>query len=290
MKDEQSNIAWHPAFVEAIKLELDDYGEDLEFHVEFQLTAEPLKIDCVIIKKVKSLVIEKNIAAIFRDVNLLEYKSPDDYISTNDFYKVYGYACLYASLEKVSVSEMTLTFIGSHYPRELLKHLKKIRGYTVEEKSPGIYTVVGDILPIQIIDNRRLSAEENLWLRELNFLDLAEMRRILTEINRLGKAARITAYLDVIARANEEILPEVLKMSDGTLSLQQIFEKAGFAAAWEAKGEVRGEARGEVRGEERKAMDIAQNMVNLGYSVDDITAVTLLDPEKVKSIMAMGAF
>jgi len=142
--------------------------------------------------------------------------------------------------------------------------------------------VTGDIFPIQIIDNRRLSTEENLWLKELNFLDLAEMRRILTEINRLGKTARITAYLDVIARANEEILPEVLKMSDGTLSLQEIFEKAGFSATWEVKGEV--------RGEERKAMDIAQNMVNLGYSVEDITAVTLLDPEKVKSLMAQRAF
>ena len=146
--------------------------------------------------------------------------------------------------------------------------------------------MTGDIFPIQIIDNRRLSTEENLWLKELNFLDLTEMHRILTEINKQGKVARITAYLDVIARANEEILPEVLKMSDGTLSLQEIFEKAGFSAAWE----VRGEARGEVRGEERKAMDIAQNMVNLGYSVEDITAVTLLDPEKVKSLMAQRAF
>jgi hypothetical protein len=46
-----------------------------------------------------------------------------------DFYKVYGYACLYASQEKVDVTELTITFVGSRYPRKLLSHLKKVRGY-----------------------------------------------------------------------------------------------------------------------------------------------------------------
>ena len=100
------------------------------------------------------MVIEKNIAAIFREVNILEYKSPGDYVSITDFYKVYGYACLYASLENSSVTGMTITFVGGHYPRKLLNHLRKIRKYAVDEISPGIYTVHGDVLPIQIIDNR----------------------------------------------------------------------------------------------------------------------------------------
>jgi len=41
-----------------------------------------------------------------------------------------------------------------------------ISGYTVVETSFGIYTVSSDILPIQIIDNRQLSAEDNIWLQE----------------------------------------------------------------------------------------------------------------------------
>ena len=145
-----SNIAWHPAFVEAIQLELDAYRDELEFQAEYQLTAEPLKIDCLVIKKSKSIVLSKNIATIFREVNLLEYKSPDDYVSIGDFYKVYGYACLYASLEKVPITSLTISFVQSHYPRKLTEHLKMVRGYTVEESSPGIYTVKGDILPIQM--------------------------------------------------------------------------------------------------------------------------------------------
>ena len=71
-ENEQSHIPWHSAFVEAIQMELDEYRGILEFHPELQLTAEPLKIDCVVIKKSRDVKIEKNIAAIFRDVNLLE--------------------------------------------------------------------------------------------------------------------------------------------------------------------------------------------------------------------------
>jgi hypothetical protein len=48
-------------------------------------------------KKAKGAVIKKNIGVIFREHNLLEYKSPDDCVSVEDFYKVYGYACLYAA-------------------------------------------------------------------------------------------------------------------------------------------------------------------------------------------------
>ena len=68
MKDgELSRIPWHSAFVEALQLELEAYQDALEFFPEYQLTAEPLRIDCVVIKKAKDAVITKNIAAIFRE-------------------------------------------------------------------------------------------------------------------------------------------------------------------------------------------------------------------------------
>ena len=84
---------WHPAFFEAIQMELDEYRHALQFTHEHQLTTEPLKIDVVIIKKTGDIPIKKNIAAIFRKVNILEYKSPDISVTVKDFYHVYGYAC-----------------------------------------------------------------------------------------------------------------------------------------------------------------------------------------------------
>ncbi|MCL2214584.1 MAG: hypothetical protein FWC06_05170, partial [Treponema sp.] len=82
-------LNWHPAFLQAIQHELYDYLDSLEFKYEYQLTTEPLRIDLLIIKKPKDLAIEKNIGKIFRSDNILEYKSPDDYLSIKDFLKVY---------------------------------------------------------------------------------------------------------------------------------------------------------------------------------------------------------
>jgi len=73
----------------------------------------------------------------------------------------------------INLFATTLGFVESHYPREVLTHLREERGYAVEEKRSGIYIIKGDILPIQIIDNRKLSEEENIWLKDLdNRLDV----------------------------------------------------------------------------------------------------------------------
>jgi hypothetical protein len=273
VEQNQEHIPWHPAFVEALQMELEAYQDALEFYPEFQLTSEPLRIDCVVVKKTKDIKIQKNIAAIFRTWNLLEYKSPDDYVSVSDFYKVYGYACLYSSLENVPITELTVTFIESRYPEKLLGHIKEERGYTVEETGPGIYNIRGDIVPIQIIDSRLLSVEENVWLRSLsNRLDISAFRQIRGRIFQLDKAARIAAYLNAILRANAGAMREVIQMSDATLTIEQVLEEVGWIAKWEARGEAKNKEK------------IAQNMINMGLPFETIVSATQLDPEKVKAL------
>jgi len=221
--------------------------------------------------------IKKNIAAIFSEANLLEYKSPDDYISVTDFYKVYGYACLYASFEKLEITRLTISLVTSRYPEKLLKHLKNVRRYKVEETSPGIYTVKGDIIPIQVIESRRLSADENLWLKNLsNRLDPFSVMQVNDEVTRLDKAARVQAYIYVIAKANSLAIEEALNMSRPAVSLEEVLERTGVTA--------RAEARGEARGEAREALAIAQNLVNLGVPFETVVSATRLDPEKVKTM------
>ena len=63
---------------------------------------------------------------------------------------------------------------------------------------------------------------------------------------------------------------------DTALTLEQVFERTGLAARWEA--------RGEARGEERKAFTIAKNLLNLGVPLDTIVSATQLEPEKVKAL------
>jgi hypothetical protein len=48
---ENSKIQWHQAFFNAMRLELANYADILEFKSEYQLNTEPLRVDAVIIKR-----------------------------------------------------------------------------------------------------------------------------------------------------------------------------------------------------------------------------------------------
>ena len=121
---EKTKLQWHPAFGAALRITLQDEMQYLEMHEEYLLSKKPLQMDVLIIKKLRDVQIKKTIGRIFRKHNIIEYKSPDDGLSVNDFYKVYGYGCIYQSntdrIKEIDPEELTLTFVCSHYPRELL--------------------------------------------------------------------------------------------------------------------------------------------------------------------------
>ena len=54
--EKEEGIPWHTAFFEAIQMELDEYSQDLQFISEFPLNTQPLKIDVVIIKKSRDVM------------------------------------------------------------------------------------------------------------------------------------------------------------------------------------------------------------------------------------------
>ena len=107
-----------------------------EFITEYQLTDEPLRIDVLVIKKLKDIQINRAIGKIFRKYNILEYKSPTDYISIDDYYKVKAYVYLYKALSQetdgVNIDEITITLTSSKYPRKLMNYLKNKQGAVVE--------------------------------------------------------------------------------------------------------------------------------------------------------------
>ena len=65
-------------------------------------------------------------------------------------------------------------------------------------------------------------------------------------------------------------------MSSTHLSLEELIEKEGWFAKYEALGEA--------RGEERKAIDVAKKMVSSGFPPETVASITELAPEKVKEL------
>lgn len=93
MKDKK--IQWHPGFVAAMSLELAEDREALVFEKEYNLNTKPLEIDLLVIKKEASARIGNEIGAFFLGHNIMEYKSPEDHLDIDDFYKAMAYAGLY---------------------------------------------------------------------------------------------------------------------------------------------------------------------------------------------------
>ena len=273
-------LKWHPAFLQAIKQELADYRDFLEFKYEYQLTTEPLRIDLLIVKKPKQLKLDKNIARIFRTDNLLEYKSPDISLSIKDFLKVYAYANLYAAITpNVELSDLTISFIVSKYPRNLVKYLVEVRGYKAEERVQGIYEIIGDYVPMQIIETKKLSLDENLWLKSLtNNLEIQSLNVIIKKRQHGTDWVNLDAYMDVLLRANPEVFLEVYKNMRATF--EEVFTKAGIIPQWIE----RGIEQGIERGIERSREEIARNALMEGASLEFINKITGLDIETIRSL------
>ena len=148
MNTNDDKIQWHPAFDAALQIELEDEAEYLEFEPEHLLSKKPMQID-VLVKNEKDVKIKKNIGRIFRQYNIIEYKSPDDKLNIDDFYKTYGYACLYKSetgdVDQIPATELTITFVCYHYPVKMLQKLKY-------DKKMSIKNI--EILPL-IMENLR---------------------------------------------------------------------------------------------------------------------------------------
>ena len=215
LKDSQSKIYWHDAFFEAVRLELAEYKDVLEFKNEHHLSKEALKIDVIVIKKAKDVEIKKNFGQIFRTYNVFEYKSETDSLSISDYDKVNGYARLYAAFEeRANMKDMSITFVVSKNPKKLFQYIKDVLKFEIIQVHKGIYYIEGAELPIQILKSNMLSEEDNLYLKSLssnlnpkNLLDLFDSYQKQVGYNEKN------AYLDRIMEANKEILKEVLKMS-----------------------------------------------------------------------------
>ncbi|MDD3403731.1 MAG: 3-isopropylmalate dehydrogenase [Hespellia sp.] len=223
--EEKKKVQWHPAFAQALQIELEEESENLEFEEEHLLGSKPMQIDVLVVKKIRDIAIRKNIGRIFRKHNIIEYKSPEDSFSINDFYKVYGYACFYQSdTEKISVidpEELTITIVCNQYPRKVIKHLEACRGIKAHRKEKGIYYLEGDPILIQLLVTKELTAEANLWIRSLrtDITSEQEISYICNEYEKHKSSKKYAAAMDAIMRGNWEKMKEVKYMCDAIKEL-----------------------------------------------------------------------
>lgn len=218
---EKISIAWHPAFCSAAEFDLRAEKGNLQFDPEHNLSREPIRMDLLIIKKNTEEPSDNDIAKIFRKYNVIEYKSPDDGLTIDDFYKTLGYACLYKGTAKevnaIPANELTVSVFRESYPEKLIQLLEE-GGAVVEMTAPGVYEVKDSkLFPAQIVVTKNLDPNKHAGLRILSRAAKAEDIELFIKqtegVENPGERANIDAILQVSISANQQTY-EDLKRRD----------------------------------------------------------------------------
>lgn len=200
-KGRKEAVAMACGFFADIQIELEEEAQYLEFENEHMLGTKPMQLDVLIIKKDNERKIKKNIGRIFRRHNIVEYKSPTDSLNVDDFFKVYGYACFYKAdtrkVNEIEADEVTITFVCRRYPRELCNYLKYTLRRNITEVGEGIYYIADPVFQIQLLVQKRLSEEENFWLKNLTN-DLKEKQKAVRLLEEYKKHEADLLYRSVM--------------------------------------------------------------------------------------------
>ena len=236
----------------------------------------------LVIKKPPHVKIKNEIGHLFRQHNVVEYKSPKDSLNIDDFYKTLAYAFLYKSLAKevdgIPVSQLTLSLVRQGYPREMVKKLEA-EGMQIQRQYPGIYYVEGAHIPAQIIATNELDAENHRSLRVLTSkLSEADAREFLAEAKRYankGDINNINAVLKVSSDANYAVYDALMRRDVKMTDAWKLLMKDDLAEA---------EARGESRGVEMGKKEMVVSLLKANQTVDFVAKVAKMTAAQVREI------
>lgn len=286
----KKKIQWHPGFCAAMELEFRENRQDLEYDREHTFSRKPLQADLLVIKKRPEIRIKNEIGEIFRTWNVLEYKSPEDSLDIDDFYKVNAYACLLKAqadhVDEYPAGEITVTMIREGYPGALVAALEK-NGLVVTERKSGILEVEGKLLfRTQIIVYSRLANQSHVWLKALTArIGKMEFQKFADSVSGLQEKYErecASAVLAVVAGANRE---SVIKWREDVAMFEALAE---IMEPELTERERRGREEGERRGREEgiKLTKLVLRMDAEGFECSEIAEKAGITEEDVRAILA----
>ena len=173
-------------------------------------------------------------------------------------------------MDLIPADELTITFVCYHYPRNMLRKLEQDRKMTVEQEDSGIYYLIGDAIPIQLVIVPKLSKEHNYWLNNLrNDLKAgSEIKNFIESYSKNKNSKLYQALADAVMRANWEKLKEGSNMCEALKEL--------FADDFK-ESELKGRNAGRTEGAASKMIEKVIKKHQKGYTAED-TADMLEEP------------
>ena len=146
----------------------------------------------------------------------MEYKSPKDYLSVDDFYKADT-----AQADSIAIHDITITFVCHRYPRSLMRHLtdeleetemaKRLIEQYGKHKENNLYKSVMDLI---VRANRGKFEEAKIMCEALEELMKDELEAKKAEGLALGKAEGIITLLKDLGEVSEKLQQNIMEQND----------------------------------------------------------------------------
>ena len=277
-------IQWHPGFVAAMDLEFKANRSDLIYETEYNLSTKPLEIDLLIIKKGADVQIANEIGKLFRGHNIVEYKSPEDHMDIDTFYKTGAYGCLYKasgkSVDERRADDITITMIRDSKPEGLFRYFED---HHIKVTNPymGIYYIADAILfPTQIIVGRELTQKSHSWLKALSDkVQEQELKELLESISSLTQKfdrELADSVLEVSIKANQQLIEQLRGGNSMCQALLEIMEPEINKIKAEVSAEVSAKVSAEV-----SAAEVKKSIFRAVKSFRDLG----IDDEQIKKVL-----
>lgn len=297
MAEESGRTRFHHGFYAAMEICYGLANIPLTYEQEVELGKDPVRLDFLIIKKEPDIVMNDPIGEFLRQVNIFEYKSPEDGLSIDDFYKVQGYGLIYKGfgrkVNELPLENLTLTLVRHRYPRDMMKMLRD-SGITVSEVHSGIYRFEGNLsIPVQLVITSQITLDEYDGYDGLKLLAKgATMEDIKIYIEK------------VIASGNErlkdnagtviEVCLDVNKKLKGAKemyeSVKEVFKDAFARERQEGRqegrleGRLEGREEGRQEGTEKANERVVTNMLRENFPLSLIEKISQLSEDAILGI------
>ena len=285
VKDEIGRVEYHYGFYGAIHVQYEPTHVRMEYRQEYELGSEPVRMDMLILKHDQTPLTDP-IGRFFKKHNVLEYKSPLDSLSIDDFYKAQGYALLYKGLgrmvDEIPLEELTVSLFRHAYPRALFAKLES-QGLFIEPVHPGVYHLSGAIsVPTQVVVTSRLPRGEyeafHLLAEGADKMELLRLLELTEEYPEPGMIEYVRAVLNVSISINERLFREIKEAGIMTDAINRIFKKEM------EERENKGRKEGNAEGRDERSLEVATDMLQDGEPLEKIKKYSKLSESAVRNL------
>ena len=189
---------WHIPFYASYEIDFRRYEDVLEIDPA-HLLEQSSEVDILSVKKVPGARIDNGIGEMYRNYNLIEYKSPNDSLGFESYLQIMGYAYLYMRLERInSFDEVLVSLMGYNYPKKMIEELEHM-GYTCDKTEEGVYLLSHVcLIPVQVVLINKLDAEKYPWISVIRKkISEEEAIRFLNQLSGVNEGRYMEKVIEV---------------------------------------------------------------------------------------------